>query len=890
MNPYVLPFSEVGADSVPLVGGKGANLGAMARAGFPVPPGFCVTTAAYQEFVAASPELDGLLDALEGTAPGDLSGMRELGKRIRDHLNTLPVPDRVRASVVSAWRETGSEHPYAVRSSATAEDLPTASFAGQQDTYLNVRGEGHLLDAVRRCWASLFTDRAIAYRATNGFPHRSVLLSVVVQRMILPEVSGIMFTADPITGRRKTVSIDASFGIGEALVSGLVTADLYQVRSGAIASKRIARKALAVRGLPDGGTVTEAVPASDQERQALPDELILELAALGARIEGHFGRPQDIEWCRSSDTFFIVQSRPVTTLYPPPHTRDDRLHLYVSFGHVQMMTEPMKPLGASTLRTFFPVGDRTPADEGVILQEAGSRLFVDLNPILSYRRLPNIVPRVLTNVDEKASRAVALFLERPDYRAALGPARRVSLSTVRAVAPVLVEILAALIYRDFSGGFSRVERAMAQGVARWHQALGEASGPERIVRIRSMIRSLFPDVLRMKILQNVAPAIVAFRLIQSLSMRWLGDSAELGDLAKAPSGNVTTEMGLALGDLADVVRAHPGTLERIRAADDTTLLASLDGVPGGAEVSQAIESFLERYGMRSTGEIDLTRPRWREAPTQLVPAIESHIKSGSPGEHRRAFLEGEGRAERAAARLLERLKETPFSWLKRRVMRRLITVYRSRIGLREHPKFYVIQLLDLAKRGILREALELTDAGILSSPDDVFWLSLSEIEETLRTRQVDRRLLDERRDRFARDGALRPPRLITSEGEVVEAPPGEGVPAGALAGTAASAGVVEGRARVVRKLEEAKIEKGDILVAPYTDPAWTPLFPIAAGLVTEVGGLMTHGAVVAREYGLPAVVGVDGATDAIRDGALIRVNGTQGYVELLGDETAKRGE
>jgi pyruvate,water dikinase len=223
-------------------------------------------------------------------------------------------------------------------------------------------------------------------------------------------------------------------------------------------------------------------------------------------------------------------------------------------------------------------------------------------------------------------------------------------------------------------------------------------------------------------------------------------------------------------------------------------------------------------------------------------------------------------------------------------MRRLITVYRSRIGLREHPKFYVVQLLDLAKRGILREAQELTGAGILSSPDDVFWLSLSEIEEALRTRQVDRHLLDERRDRFARDGSLRPPRLITSEGEVVEAPPGEGVPAGALAGTAASAGVVEGRARVVRKLEEARIEKGDILVAPYTDPAWTPLFPIAAGLVTEVGGLMTHGVVVAREYGIPAVVGVDGATEAIRDGALVRVDGTQGYVEILGDETTKPGE
>jgi pyruvate,water dikinase len=223
-------------------------------------------------------------------------------------------------------------------------------------------------------------------------------------------------------------------------------------------------------------------------------------------------------------------------------------------------------------------------------------------------------------------------------------------------------------------------------------------------------------------------------------------------------------------------------------------------------------------------------------------------------------------------------------------MRRLITVYRSRIGFREHPKYYLVQLFDMAKRAILQEAKKLTDAGVLSSPDDVFWLSLSEIEQALGTRRVDRHLLEERRDGFARHGSLRPPRLITSEGEVAEAPPGEGVPAGALAGTPASAGIVQGRARVVRKLEEAELEKGDILIAPYTDPAWTPLFPITAGLVTEVGGLMTHGAVVAREYGIPAVVGVDGATEAIKDGALVRVNGTEGYVVLLGDETTKRGE
>src|SRR6516165_6312591 len=279
MGPYTLSFGEVDATRLPDVGGKGANLGELTRAGFPVPPGYCVTTAAYRDFVKTSGEFDALLAALDRVTHEDLGTIGARGGRIREHLGALAMPAGIRSAVVAAWRELGTGHAYAVRSSATAEDLPSASFAGQQDTFLNVRGEEQLLEAVRRCWASLFTDRAIAYRAKHGFGHRAVLLAVVVQRMVIPEASGILFTADPIPGRRKTVCIDASFGLGEALVSGLVTADLYQVRAGAIVTKRISRKALAVRPLPGGGTATEALPPEAQEAQTLPDDRILELAA-----------------------------------------------------------------------------------------------------------------------------------------------------------------------------------------------------------------------------------------------------------------------------------------------------------------------------------------------------------------------------------------------------------------------------------------------------------------------------------------------------------------------------------------------------------------------------------------------------------------------------------
>jgi pyruvate,water dikinase len=458
-----------------------------------------------------------------------------------------------------------------------------------------------------------------------------VLLAVVVQRMVVPEASGIMFTADPISGRRKTVCIDASFGLGEALVAGLVTANLYQVRAGTIVTKRVSRKVIAIRPLPDGGTVTETLPPEEQERQALPDNRILELAGLGLRIEEHYGREQDIEWCLGDGKFFIVQARPITSLYPAPRAADGRLHLYASFGHVQMMTEAMKPLGISALRTFVPVGDRSPSGESELFQDAGGRLFVDLNPVLRYRRLRYLVPRVLPLADERIARAVAEFLEREEYRAALRPEKRLELSFALKAAPFLFSVLRTFLLRNPGRGVKEIERAMEELIAERHRRVEEARGAERIRRIRSTLRSLFPDLVGRNVLQNVLPGVIAFRLIENLSKRWLGDTAELASLGRSPPGNVTTEMGLALGDVADVVRAHPGAIERLRRATDESFDRDLREIAGGEEVHRAFAAFLERYGMRCTGEIDITRRRWREAPTQPAPPSRGTSGAELPG-------------------------------------------------------------------------------------------------------------------------------------------------------------------------------------------------------------------------------------------------------------------
>lgn len=881
MNPYVLNFDEIDSTRLPEVGGKGANLGEMSRAGFPVPSGFCITTRAYREFVAASTEIDGLLDMLDQLQPEQLEKISRLGRRIREHLQSLAIPETVKSAIIERWQKLGEDREYAVRSSATAEDLPTASFAGQLETYLNVKGADQLLQAVRKCWASLFTDRSIVYRAQNGFDHRAVFLSVVVQRMVFPEVSGIMFTADPVTGNRRIVSIDASFGLGEALVSGIVSADLYQVKANKLIKKQIARKEIAIYARPEGGTDKVGLTGDRQTTPSLPDGQAVRLARMGRSIEGHFGSPQDIEWCLADGDIFILQSRPITTLYPVPPASDDKIHLFLSFGHVQMMTEAIKPLGISVLRTFIPLGKSTPLEESDLLVEAGGRLYSDvITRLLEYPHLRKRLPEVLLNVDELFSRAVRDFIEREEFQAAWRHGRRIKFSLVRKALPTVLAILGNILYRETDRAIHMMNRFIAEKVEENRRLLLEVSGPDRITRIQEMLHTILTITVA-RVAQYLPTALITYKLIENLSRRWLGDTAEMGGISKSPPGNVATEMGLALGDVADAARNHPAVIEYLEHAVDDTFFERLKAVPGSEDVLPFFLSFFKRYGMRGTGEIDLTRPRWREVPTQLVPAILGHIKGVKPGQHRLDFLAGKKEAELASGRLLGRLREKPLGLLKARIMRRLIKVHRSLIGIREHPKYFIVQNFDLIKQAILQEGARLAVDGVLEDPEDVFWLSLQEIKEVLESRRLDRDLITGRKEKFQRDEKLAPPRAITSDGEIITAKPGAHVPPGALAGSPVSAGKAEGRARVILKLAEAKMDKGDILVAPYTDPGWTPLFPLAAGLVTEVGGLMTHGAVVAREYGIPAVVGLDDATRKIRDGQKIRVDGTQGFVEIL---------
>ncbi|HEX9063193.1 MAG TPA: PEP/pyruvate-binding domain-containing protein, partial [Clostridia bacterium] len=341
MSLHVLGFQDIDKIKLMVVGGKGANLGELSKIeGIRVPDGFCITTEAFKRIIGETSSINELLEKLSLLKVEDQNKIFELSGEIRKVIEGITIPQDINEEITRFLSMLGEKDAYAVRSSATAEDLPTASFAGQQDTYLNIIGKDAILKHISKCWASLFTERAVIYRLQNGFDHSKVYLSVVIQKMVFPQAAGILFTADPVTSNRKVLSIDAGFGLGEALVSGLVNADNYKVRDGKVINKKISTKKLAIYPLEDGGTKEQEILPEMQNRQVLTDEQILQLEHMGRKIEEHFGCPQDIEWCLADDTFYIVQSRPITTLYPIPEADDQENHVYVSVGHQQMMIDP----------------------------------------------------------------------------------------------------------------------------------------------------------------------------------------------------------------------------------------------------------------------------------------------------------------------------------------------------------------------------------------------------------------------------------------------------------------------------------------------------------------------------------------------------------------------
>lgn len=866
-NPYILDFREVDKTTLASVGGKGANLGELSRIeGIRVPGGFCISTEAYKRIIGETPRINELLDRLSLLKVEHRDKISELSGEIRAAIEAIAIPDDISEEIIVHLTRLEETNSFAVRSSATAEDLPTASFAGQQDTYLNIIGQAAILKHVSKCWASLFTGRAVMYRTRNGFDHRKARLSVVVQKMVFPQATGILFTADPVTSNRKMLSIDAGFGLGEALVSGLVNADVYKVCNGKMIDKKISTKKLAVHALKGGGTKVQEIEAERQNVQVLTDEQILALERLGRKIEKHFGQPQDIEWCLDGDTFHIVQSRPITTLYPIPEADDEENHVYISVGHQQMMTDAMKPLGLSSWQYTANAPMRT----------AGGRLFVDVTPMLTSPAGRESILSILGKFDPLIKDALTSLLERGDFIQCLPDEEPGSGKSNQGRPPVDYQTL-----NDYEPTivFDLMKRSETS-IAALKQAILTKRGPDLFDFIREDIAELKRSIPQS--IGVIMTAMNASSWINEKIAEWLEEKNVADTIAQSVENNITSEMGLALLDVADAIRPYPDVISYLQGLKENTFLEELVKFEGGQESRDAIYAYLEKYGMRCVGEIDITRPRWSEKPATLVPLILSNIKNFEPGAGKRKFEQGLKEALKKEGEILERLKALPDGEQKAAETKRMIDLVRNFAGYREYPKYSIVNRYFVYKQALLKEAEQLLQAGVIHQKEDIYFLTFEELREVVRTHTLNYGIISQRKEEYKSYEKLTPPRVITSDGEIVQGVyKRNNLPAEAIAGLPVSSGVIEGRARVILKMEDADLEVGDILVTSFTDPSWTPLFVSIKGLITEVGGLMTHGAVIAREYGLPAVVGVENATRLITDGTRVRVNGTDGYVELL---------
>src|SRR2546426_53961 len=687
----VRSLDELSAADLAEAGGRGANLGELRRAHFPVPDGFVITTAAY----ALAAESAGVTGETPATA------------RVR--LAASPVPAGIADAVREAYRALGAP-AVAVRSSATAEDLPDASFAGQQDTILGVAGEDAVLDAVRKCWASLWNDRAVAYRQTHDVPARGLRLAVVVQRMVDAESAGVLFTADPITGRRQRAAIEAVRGLGEQLVSGSVNPDHFVVntRSGAVLERR--------------GDI-------------LSDAQLREIAALGARIEEHFGRPQDIEWAIDrAGKLWIVQSRDITTLYPlPPNAPDDEndLRVYFSANVAQGVFDPFTPLGLQTFRllssafaTAFGRPVRDPAAGASIYAESGLRVFIDLTPVLRDPFGRELPPRVM-NVMEFRSKAIfTKLLDDPRLRPR-GSASRSRLLTLAA--------------------------ALRTGA------------PQSAVR--TMLR---PDATRKRVLAELDRAIASVRIPETSAER-LDAYEQL--ILTFPPRFFPRLVGIVI----------PGVLS----------YALAGRVLGGRARPGELQTVLRGLPYNPTTEMDLGL---------------------------REIARGAREAEAMIKTLASRVHGP-----RRAILRFLLGRVRLLGGLREQPKFQIMRVFALGHALIAPVGAELAERGLLDAADDAFFLTLPALRRAIAGDDLRGTVL-ERHALYRREqGRRHVPRVLLSDGTDAEteiAAPTDG----AMRGAPASPGIARGIAHVIRSPVGARLEPGEVLVAPSTDPGWTPLF------------------------------------------------------------------
>jgi rifampicin phosphotransferase len=913
MEPFIRTLSEVNAESLAEVGGKGANLGELVAAGVPVPVAFCVTTEAYRRFLSDNELMPRITAALAPIDYEDPSSVEAAAAGIRDLFGAARIPAAVAAAITDAYGALESTQgpgvSVSVRSSATAEDLPGMSFAGQQDTYLYIAGPAAVMDAVRRCWASLWTGRAVSYRHQQGFAHESVLLAVVVQEMFPSEVAGVLFTANPVTSNPFEMFLNASWGLGEAVVSGHVNPDQLVVAKGtlAIVDRQLNDKALMTVPHPSGqGSHNVPVPEDLRLRQALPDDQVHELCAMAQRIEDHYGFPQDIEWGWANGRFAILQAREITganldfgheleTWKTPRALADmyDERWVWSRAYSDEVQTGPSTP----SFYTYLQLGMTNL--KAAALRMTWTEEFLDYGPdrYLDFPYFRWYGARAYYNLAFERERIRRFIPPFSRDESALWPFPAVERDAVRDM-PFDWDEFLRLLWRLHSEAYDismlGTTRIVYEGLERWtdeedafwarFQLEGRSVEEIFAAQIESRTGSRFGEnvILPFTIYLYMLPGA-----LKALCAAWLGDEdATTYNRLVAGLHTKTSEENLAVWHLSRHIRSVPWLLDLVTTKDGDTVLAEVaaSGGPEAQAFRAALDEFLARYGHRGGAERDAFHPRWRHRPGLVLQSVRPLVgldDDESP-EHHEARMRELMLATKADA--VRRLQSQPLGSLQAPFFEWFVELVQDYVYYRDFERFYNDKTMSRSRD--LYEAIgnRFVARGMLTHPDDVFFLGRQEMlavdRGELTVRQVAARIRARRRV-YEKYSHQEPPKYLrgwqTFDDDQLGAD-------GSLQGIAASSGTVTGRARVCRNLAEiAKVRRGDILVTVATDPGWTTLFSIIGGVVVETGGVVAHAVMISREYGLPCVANLTRACELIPDGALITMDGAAGRV-MIHDE------
>lgn len=880
---YIRWFHEIGAAEVDLVGGKGANLGEVTRAGFPVPPGFCVTAPAYRELIEVTGLYPIIQNILDKTDLRDPAFVAASASQIRELITQQPIPVQMANEILDGYRDLGHEMnladpaslPVAIRSSATAEDLPTASFAGQQDTYLNVRGEQALLEHVRRCWASLWTDRAIRYRVEQGFDHQKVYVSVVVQAMVQSEVSGILFTANPVTGNREELVINASWGLGEAVVSGLVSPDTLTVnkKGGDILSRHTASKEKLIAYAADGGIIELDTPEEQRTAMALTDQQAAELTKLGLKIEKHYGVPQDIEWGLANGKWYLLQARPITTLAPAEEFIDVEGE-YSRIMLVEIFPDALSPIFLSVV---------APLLQGMFdftFNALGLKPVQDLDAVGTFYNQPYFHRQYI----EQTLNALSPSVRESMVEQFINPISHEKQPSARELSPAYLGIMARMLRF-----MVRFPNQLPEILAHYQAEVAKiaayplfgATDEELVANTRYLVFDVVSSLLNYDFLL-IASTGRAYRILEVMLQQTYGDQTEevVAKLISGLNGNVTMETNKRLWDLAQLAKTSIVVSDILRSYDPDEAMDRLQETPEGRDFLKELEEFLREFGHREI-RLDIIYPTWGEDPAPVFGFLSSYLdsdESQSPyWQQKRLRQERRELTGEVMTNIKRGLKgRTVLAPLFRWMLAQAQTHTRER----DTMHFEWTRLFPPLRRLLLELGHRWCKQGYIERQDDIFYLHFEDLEEMVRSPRSFTKEVQSRKEAFELNRS-RPWPDIIRDGRAIYAKKtdpaiveGEG-----LLGVAGSPGQVTGISKVIRGPEEfGKLQKGDILVAPLTNPVWTPLFAVAGGIITEVGGILSHGAIVAREYGIPAVMSVTGATTLIPEGQTITVDGDKGIV------------